>query len=608
MSSRVWRGGKGGLLPLPREVRTRLLAGLGCQFAGAVAGAAPLVAVAELARGFAGDPPGADRAWSLVALATAGVLLQVCLTAAATTLTHLGDTALQLRLRRDLAAHLGRVPLGWFGARNAAVVKRGVADDVGALHHLIAHALPNLVNAVVRPVVSAGYLLFVDWRLALVVLIPLALGRLAQRRAMRDVAARMGEYLAATRELDARALEFVQGAAVVKVFGGEGRARQRFHSASERYAAFLTGWSNGVTPWMAVSQILYSPVAVLLVTATGGSLLVWSGLLTFAGLAPFLVVAPGLCAPALTIGYGMQDVAEGKAAAGRIRELLATPELPRPRTGAAPPAGRADVEFDDVWFGYDGDEGRQVLRGVSLRLAPGTLTALVGPSGAGKSTLATLLARFADVTSGAVRIAGTDIRDLTADTLYRTVGFIFQDVRLLSTSVLENIRLGRPDAPLADVRAAARAAHIHSRVERLPRGYDSVVGEDANLSAGEAQRISIARALLADAPVLVLDEATAFADPESEADIQDALSVLAAGRTVLVVAHRLASVTGADEIVVLDEGRVVQRGRHEELLARPGRYAGLWHAQGGGPGAGRAGEGGRVGGPRASVARGGEQR
>jgi ATP-binding cassette subfamily B protein len=233
-----------------------------------------------------------------------------------------------------------------------------------------------------------------------------------------------------------------------------------------------------------------------------------------------------------------------------------------------------DVAFAGVGFGYDPDH--RVLHDIAAALAPGTVTALVGASGSGKSTLAKLVPRFYDVDEGTVAIGGADVTRVSAADLYREVGFVFQDVQLLRASLRDNIRLTRPGATDAEVTNAAQAAQIHDRILRFGRGYDSVVGEDANLSGGEAQRVTIARALLADAPVLVLDEATAFADPDSEAAIQRALSTLAADRTVLVIAHRLHTITGADQILVLDGGRIVERGTHAELVAANGPFARMW--------------------------------
>ncbi|MGL5910993.1 MAG: ABC transporter ATP-binding protein, partial [Phycicoccus sp.] len=290
---------------------------------------------------------------------------------------------------------------------------------------------------------------------------------------------------------------------------------------------------------------------------------------------PFALLGLALTAPILTIGYGTQDLRLAREAAGRIHALLDTPILPvpiHPRT-----AGGHRVVFDGVGFGYDGRV--RALQDVDLVLEPGTVTALVGPSGSGKSTLARMVPRFHDADQGRVLLGGVDVRELDPVEVYTRVGFVFQDVQLPRSSVADAIALGRPGASLSDVEVAARAAQVHDRIVALPRGYDSVLGEDAVLSGGEAQRVSIARALLADPPVLVMDEATSFADAESEAAVQDALSRLAVGRTVLVVAHRLDSVVGADQVVVLDGGRVRERGTHAELVIGSGWYARAWRDQ-----------------------------
>ncbi|MFC3891226.1 ABC transporter ATP-binding protein [Lentzea rhizosphaerae] len=555
---------------LLRPVRGRLFLGICCQALAAVAGVAPFIAVAEVGRVLLSGGPW----WQHVMLGALALPVRVALLTAATTLTHLADNDLQLHLRRRLAAHLGRLPLGWFSGRGSGAVKRAVHDDVGALHHLVAHSLLDLVTAVVVPVVATLYLFTIDPLMTLITLLPLGAGLLLHARAMRDVTARMAEYHQATQRLDNAVVEFVHGITVVKAFGQTGKAHKRFSDAAREYGAFVTGWAEQVTPSLTRSQLAQAPLVALLVVLTAGTTLIGTGLLTTVDLIPFVVLGIGLSAPALAISYSVQDVRAGRAALGRIEELLATPPLPEPAHAPELPFGPARVELDSVRFGYDDET--EVLHGIDVVLEPGTVTALVGPSGSGKSTLAALVARFHDVTAGAVRINGVDLRNLPGAELYRWVGFVLQDVRLLRTTVLDNIRLARPDADLDEVVRVARAARIHDRITELSDGYLTVLGDDVRLSGGEAQRVSIARALLADTPVLVLDEATAFADAESEAAIQDAISELARGRTVLVIAHRLSTVVDADQIVVLDEGVVVEKGRHDELVAAGGRYAALW--------------------------------
>jgi ATP-binding cassette, subfamily B, bacterial IrtA/YbtP len=305
-----------------------------------------------------------------------------------------------------------------------------------------------------------------------------------------------------------------------------------------------------------------------------GTPLIVAGAMDPVSLLPFLFLGTTFGARLLGIGYGLGGIQGGMLAARRVQTVLDEPDLAvRAATTTADDTG-GTVVFDGVTFGYRPDV--PVIRDVDLTLRPGTVTALVGPSGSGKSTLAALLARFHDVQRGSIVLAGKDVRQLSADELYRQVGFVLQETQLVHGTVAENIALAEPDADLERVQAAARDAQIHDRIMALPDGYDTVLGAGSGLSGGERQRLTIARAILADTPVLILDEATAFADPESEYLVQQALNRLTRDRTVLVIAHRLHTITHADQIVVLDDGEIAEIGTHDQLLAADGRYRALW--------------------------------
>ncbi|MFF7796708.1 ABC transporter ATP-binding protein [Streptomyces olivaceus] len=565
------------LRALAAPVRGRLALAVGLQAVAALAGVVPFIAVSLLADRLTDRAPAeADTLWPLVVLAcAAGLVALVCGTAAGA-LAHVADNDLQLTLRRRLARHVGRLPLGRLTEKGTGEVKQAVQDDVGALHTLFAHTLLDVVAVLTAPVLALAYLVTVDWRLALLAVVPLALGVLLFRRAMSGAAAQMAEFGAALGRISAAAVEFSTGIAVFKSFGRGGKAHERFVRATEGFADFFSGWVRATLVSSTAAVLVVAPAVVLLLLTAVGAVFVTQGWTTGAELVPFLLLGPAVAAPMGVVGPRIQQIRAGQAAAVRITELLDAPTLPEPATPALPDGHH--ISLRGVSFSYDGHT--DVLDGVDLDLAPGTVTALVGPSGSGKSTLASLLPRFHDVTAGSVTLGGADLRDIPATELYRRVGFVLQDVRLLRASVADNIRLGRPDATDEEVERCARAARIHDRVTALPDGYATEIGTAVTLSGGEAQRLSIARALLADAPVLVLDEATAYADPHSEALIQDALSALAAGRTLLVIAHRLSTIRSADRIVVLEDGRVTEQGDHDALLAAGGRYAALWDAQG----------------------------
>ena len=563
---------------LLRPIRGALIAAGAVQAVAAAASLVPFLAVAELGRVLLGPDPDPSRVWGILFLAAGGLIVRVAAMFLATGITHFADNALQLDIRRRLADQLRRVPLGWFTDRTSGEVKKAVQDDVAAMHHLVAHALTDLVAGIVTPLLALAYLLSVDWRLTLITLATLPVFVGVYALTMRGFSAKMAEYNRSLERVNAAIVEFVHGIAVIKTFGQARKAHARFIGATDAYADYFSAWARSIIRPSALAEIVVSPAVVLLVVLVGGTAMVGAGAIEPADVLWFLLLGVGLTAPILTLQYTSHELRLAREAAGRVAALLDIEPLPVAESPGTPEGSR--VVYHSVSFSYEDLPGDRALalRGVNLILEPGTVTALVGPSGSGKSTIARLLPRFYDPCAGSVSLGGVDVRDIEPAALYRAVGFVFQDVQLLGTTLRQNIALGRPEASEAEIESAARAAQIHERILELPRGYDSVVGEDAQLSGGEAQRVSIARALLADPGVLVLDEATAFADPESEAAIQDALSELAVGRTVLVVAHRLSTITGVDQIAVVDNGQIVESGRHPDLLAAGGLYARLWQA------------------------------
>ncbi|MGC5014113.1 ABC transporter ATP-binding protein [Streptosporangium sp. DT93] len=544
------------------------------QVIGAVAGLVPLLAVVELGRVLLSPGPvDQARVRTAVLAGVAGLLVRLLFTATSSGLGHLLDIRVQLALRRRLAARLGRAPIGWLSRRGTGELAKVVGEDVSAVHPFVAHAPGELVSAFVVPLVSLVYLFTVDHRLTLITLIPVAtavalvplLMLPARRREQEEFDAAMGRIASSV-------IEFVQGIAVVKAFGGPERAHRGFLTATDDFVAVFSRWVRGMSPVAAGMQLALSPPFVLLVVLTGGTALIVSGGLARADLLPFLLLGLGLTAPVAALGHGFDDLQAAGRALGRVREVLAVRPLPEPAHPVAPRGHR--IELRGVRFGYDAD--REVLRGVDLVLEPGTVTAIVGPSGGGKSTLVRLLPRFFDPTGGAVLLGGADLRELDGRTLHRTVSFVFQDVRLLRATVADNIALAVPHAGPDDVTRAARLAGIHDRILELPRGYETVIGQDVRLSGGEAQRISLARALLKDAPVVLLDEVTSALDPVNEAAVHEGIERLTAGRTTVMVAHRMRTVRRADHVVFLDGGRIVEEGGHDELLRHGGRYAGFW--------------------------------
>ena len=555
-------------------VRGLVVSGVTLQGLGAVAGLVPMVASVQLSTALVNRAP-AGETWRWLWVALVGIAVRTVLIGTGLMLTHLADARLNRDLRVRLTAHLGRIPIGEASRRSSGRVKKLVTDDVHALHTLVAHAGGDMVVGVVTALAALAALLLYSWPLALVALLPLAGFLTVFGSMMGKAATQFRDWDEAKARVSSATVEFAHGIAVVKMFGQAGRASADYRRAVDDYADFF---GRLMVPMVGASSLglaIVSAPSVLATMGLLGLLLLQLGWVDFTGFVAGLVLGVGLAGPLTQMDSYDVRLRAAREAAARIGEFLATPVLPVPDAPAVAEGG--EVVLDDVGFAYD-PHGPDTLSQVSMRIPQGTVTALVGRSGAGKSTLAALVPRFWDVRDGAVRVGGQDVRDLEPAALYRSVAFVFQGTRLVPMSVRDNIRLARPGADDDTVVAAARAAGIHDRIAALPRGYDSVVGVDALLSGGEAQRVTIARALLEDAPVLVLDEPTSFADPENEVRLQAAVARAAEGRTVLVIAHRLTSVTAADQIAVMEAGRVVEVGTHAELLARAGAYRGLWQA------------------------------
>lgn len=555
-------------------VRGLVVSGMTLQGLGAVAGLVPMVASVQLSTALVDRAP-AGETWRWLWVALAGIAVRTVLIGTGLMLTHLADARLNRDLRVRLTAHLGRVPIGEASRRSSGRVKKLVTDDVHALHTLVAHAGGDMVVGVVTALAALAALALYSWPLALVALLPLAGFLTVFGSMMGKAATQFRDWDEAKARVSSATVEFAHGIAVVKTFGQAGRASADYRRAVDDYADFF---GRLMVPMVGASSLglaIVSAPSVLATMGLLGLLLLQLGWVDLTGFVAGLVLGVGLAGPLTQMDSYDVRLRAAREAAARIGEFLATPVLPVPDAPAVAEGG--EVVLDDVGFAYD-PHGPDTLSQVAMRLPQGTVTALVGRSGAGKSTLAALVPRFWDVRDGAVRVGGQDVRDLEPAALYRSVAFVFQGTRLVPMSVRDNIRLARPGAGDEEVVAAARAAGVHDRIAALPRGYDSVVGVDALLSGGEAQRVTIARALLEDAPVLVLDEPTSFADPENEVRLQAAVARAAEDRTVLVIAHRLTSVTAADQIAVMEAGRVVEVGTHAELLARAGAYRGLWQA------------------------------
>ena len=475
-------------------------------------------------------------------------------------------------LRISLQGKLEGQPLGVIQEKGTGSLKKMFIDDIDSIELLLAHALPEGLANLAVPLFVFIAMFFVDWKLALLSLCSLPLGFVAMGAMYQAGISKMDAYYGAARKMNNTIVEYINGMEVVKVFNRDGDSYRRFEEDVRSYRDFTLDWYKVCWPWMALYNSILPCTALF--TLPVGAWLVLKGFSTLPDLALVLCMSFGVGAPLLRSLSFMSTMPQLKYKIDALEHLMDAPALQQ--TDASFSGADYSISFEDVRFAY---QEKEVLHGISFQAAPGSLTALVGESGSGKSTLAKLLVHYYDVTGGAIRIGGQRLTDMSVESLNQQISYVSQEQFLFNISLLENIRLGKPEASDEEVMAAAQKAQCGEFLSRLPEGIHTMAGDGGKqLSGGERQRISLARAILKDAPIVVLDEATAFMDPENEEKMNEAIGEVIQGKTVVVIAHRLYSITGADQICVLDQGRLADMGTHEELLNRCEAYQKLWHA------------------------------
>lgn len=475
-------------------------------------------------------------------------------------------------MRRTIAEKLTRVPMGYLTATPSGRLKTTMVERIEQMEVPLAHIIPEMTANLLVPVALVVYLFVLDWRMALASLATIPLGMLCYMAQMKEYPKKYAAVMQANKHMNATTVEYVGGIEVIKAFNQSAASYEKFTDAVRQNTRLMLEWMKSTQGYSALMMTLWP--AVLIAVLPVGCLLYQNGSLSASDFITIAILSLGIIGPLVAAIFLTDDFSKIATITGEIAAVLEEPELDRPK--AQKKLEGHDISLRDVHFAY---KDVQVLNGVSLDIKAGMRTALVGPSGSGKSTIAKLIASYWDVSSGRITIGGIDVKTLPPEQVMDLIGYVSQDNFLFNVSVRENIRMGRPEATDEDVEAVAKAAGCHDFIMSLTHGYDTIVGgAGGHLSGGERQRVAIARAMMKNAPIVILDEATSYTDPENEAILQESIGRLTRGKTLIVIAHRLSTITEADQIAVVDDGRIVAVGKHAELVQCCPLYAQMWAA------------------------------
>ena len=571
MKERTWLG---ILLSFAAPCRGKMAASVVLAILSVAGGFVPYLGVYQIIRLFLERQASWEGILFWCGVCLAGYAIKVAGYALSTMLAHVSAYTILEGLRLQAADRLMGAPLGEVDSRPIGAMKSTIVDRIEDIEPPLAHMIPELSSNILLPLVVAIAMFAIDWRMGLALLVTIPVALIPMAFGLRTYNKNYAAYMAANAHVNSVIVEYVEGIQVVKAFSQGERSYQKFANAVRSFRDFTMDWFR--CTWASMNLCLSILPTTLLGTLPMGIFLYQTGVLDPAQVTLCLMLALGIVTPLMSATAFINSMKSMQFAVKDTRELLDLPQLSQVERDA--PLNGCDIQLRDVSFSYSGD-GEEVLHHLDLTIPQGKFTALVGPSGGGKSTIARLAARFWDVTGGTITLGGRDIRELPLKQLSREISFVTQDNFLFDCSLKENIRLGRPGASDEEVFAAARAAQCEEFIGRLEHGWDTAAGDAGKqLSGGERQRIAIARAILKDAPIVILDEATAFTDPENEDKIQRSIMALSKGKTLLVIAHRLSTIQNADQIVVLEKGQIVDRGTQRELLDRCPLYQTLWAA------------------------------